>query len=142
MACEASRTPSIRMLGRSSTASDGRDSGRGRPRPRRFVEHIPDAQALLKERVADEHPRVRLEAVRALARIPSAAAAGELHSRCWTEPMDRFLDYGLWLTVNELAEPLLVSAEGRRPVSSTRKHRIRVESIEPRAKRRSCWRKC
>jgi putative heme-binding domain-containing protein len=45
---------------------------------------------------------VRLEAVRALARIPDRGAA-EVALRVLDKPMDRFLDYALWLTARELA---------------------------------------
>jgi putative heme-binding domain-containing protein len=56
---------------------------------------------LLAERVADDHPQVRLEAVRALGQVPSARAA-ELALTALGRPMDRWLDYGLWLTMREL----------------------------------------
>src|SRR5262249_19595246 len=49
----------------------------------------------------DEHPRVRLEAIRAFGGVP------ESQSVVWAlsaldHPMDRTLDYALWLTVREL----------------------------------------
>src|SRR5262249_19999143 len=56
---------------------------------------------LLALRVADEHPQVRLEAVRALGRIPSARAA-EIALVALDRPMDKYVDYGLWLTCREL----------------------------------------
>lgn len=59
--------------------------------------------------VADDSPRVRLEAVRGLARLPvivSTGADGALSAetalRALDKPMDRTLDYALWLTVREL----------------------------------------
>ncbi len=58
---------------------------------------------LLEGLVVDDHPRVRLEAVRALGRIPSERAA-QLAMQVLDRPMDRFLDYGLWLTVNDLRD--------------------------------------
>ncbi len=58
--------------------------------------------SLLGPRVVDEHPRVRLETVRALARFPDPHAA-ELALRALDQPRDRFLDYALWLTARELA---------------------------------------
>jgi putative heme-binding domain-containing protein len=60
-----------------------------------------DPLALLEPRVADEHPRVRLEAVRALGRIADIRAAA-LALRALERPVDRFLDYALWLTAREL----------------------------------------
>lgn len=57
---------------------------------------------------ADPHPRVRVEAVRALGRTGSAAGAA-LALGVLDSPTDRFLDYALWLTINELAEPWLAA---------------------------------
>lgn len=56
---------------------------------------------LLAERVSDTHPQVRLEAVRALGRIPDRRAV-EIALWALNRPMDRFLDYGLYLTVRDL----------------------------------------
>ena len=66
--------------------------------------------AALEKLVADEHPRVRLEAVRALGKIPKARAA-EVALSVLDRPMDPFLDYALWLTINELAEPWLAAVK-------------------------------
>ncbi len=63
---------------------------------------------LLAARIADEHPRVRMEALRALARIPSARAA-ELALSVLDKPLDPKLEYALWLTINDLAEPWLAA---------------------------------
>ena len=52
----------------------------------------------------DPHPRVRLEAVRALGRFPTAESAAAALAVLDTE-MDPYLDYAVWLTINELAEP-------------------------------------
>ncbi|MFM8273419.1 MAG: PVC-type heme-binding CxxCH protein [Gemmata sp.] len=49
----------------------------------------------------DDHPRVRMEAVRGLSEVRSAAAAEHALSAL-NKPMDRILDYALWLTVREL----------------------------------------
>ena len=62
----------------------------------------------LSKLVTDANPRVRLEAVRALGKFNSARAA-ELALSVLNQPMDPFLDYALWLTVNELAEPWLAA---------------------------------
>src|SRR5438445_303095 len=56
---------------------------------------------LLAARVADDHPQVRLEAVRALAHLQSARAA-EVALQALDRPVDKFLDYALWLTAREL----------------------------------------
>lgn len=68
------------------------------------------ALALYQQRVQDAHPRVRLEVVRGLAKLGTSQAA-EIALEALAHPMDRFLDYGLWLTVNELADPLMQSLE-------------------------------
>ena len=75
-------------------------------------ERIPDAwrMKILNALVSDEHPRVRLEAIRALGQIKSGTSAN-IALKALDKPMDRFLDYGLWLTMNDLAEPLLLLQE-------------------------------
>ena len=65
------------------------------------ADRVNNATELLAPRVADEHPQVRLEAVRALAMIPSARSA-ELALVALDRPLDRFLDYGLTLTLMDL----------------------------------------
>ena len=57
--------------------------------------------SVLEECCTDAGPGVRLEAVRALARFPEARAA-EIALSVLDKPMDRILDYALWLTVREL----------------------------------------
>ena len=65
---------------------------------------LPDGAALLAARVKDAHPRVRLEAIRALAKVGTGWAAATA-LQVLEQPMDRFLDYALWLTMNDLAAP-------------------------------------
>ena len=69
--------------------------------------------ALLGERVADEHPRVRLEAVRALAQFPSLKSA-ELAMSALDRPIDTFLEYALWLTATQLAPRWLPEVQAGR----------------------------
>jgi putative heme-binding domain-containing protein len=64
-------------------------------------DRLSDPLALLADRVTDDHPRVRLEAVRALARVPSPRSA-DLALRALGRPTDRFLDYASWLSAREL----------------------------------------
>jgi putative heme-binding domain-containing protein len=90
------------------SAKDGRIRAAGVRVLGDWANRLPDAQALLKERLADEHPRVRLEAIRAIAKIPTAESANAA-LQVLDKPMDRFLEYGLWLTMNDLAEPWLES---------------------------------
>jgi putative heme-binding domain-containing protein len=94
------------------------------------------ALELLSKRIADDHPRVRIEALRALARIPTARAAelalsvldarsrGREPAADQTAPgnngrsftaaatdLEPFLEYALWLTINDLAEPWAAAVE-------------------------------
>jgi putative heme-binding domain-containing protein len=61
-------------------------------------------------RIKDAHPRVRLEAARALSRIPTLRAA-ELVLSAVDMPMDTHLDYALWLSINDLARPWVEAIE-------------------------------
>ncbi len=56
---------------------------------------------LFRRAAIDEHPRVRLEGVRALAEIPSAKSAEDA-TAALDQPMDRFLDFALWQTMRDL----------------------------------------
>lgn len=69
---------------------------KGRPAPDDVYEHL----------LADPFPRVRVEALRAIGSIPSLRSAG-LALDTLNRPMDRFIDYALWLTINDLAKPWL-----------------------------------
>jgi putative heme-binding domain-containing protein len=67
-----------------------------------------NARKLLTARVADANPRVRMEAVRALATLHTARAA-EIAMTALDLPVDRTLDYALWLTAKDL-EPYWMPA--------------------------------
>ena len=64
----------------------------------------------LAKLVHDPAPRVRLEALRALAKIPSAQSA-ELALGVLDQPMDPNLDYALWLTINDLSGPWIAALQ-------------------------------
>jgi putative heme-binding domain-containing protein len=66
------------------------------------------ALSLLAKLVADDHPQVRLEAVRVLARIPDLHAA-DLALQALDRPVDKYLDSALWQTLREL-EPVWMPA--------------------------------
>ena len=87
---------------------------------------------LLARRVADDFPRVRLEALRALARIPSARAA-DLALSVLNKPMDTFLDYAAWLTINDLAQPWIAAVESGawKPEGREKQLEFALKSIEP-----------
>jgi putative heme-binding domain-containing protein len=73
-----------------------------------WLKRIPNSGELLARGIADEHPRVRVEAARGLAKIPTARSA-ELVLGALDRPMDPFLDYALWLSINDLAEPWIAA---------------------------------
>lgn len=74
---------------------------------------VPHAAGLLAAQVDDEHPRVRLEAVRALALLNTAEAA-ELAMRALDRPVDRFIDHALWLTARDLTNQWLPALQAGR----------------------------
>jgi putative heme-binding domain-containing protein len=67
----------------------------------RWGSRMTDALELLEAQVADEHPRVRIEAVRALKEFSDPRAI-EIATKALDKPMDRFLEHALWLTANDL----------------------------------------
>jgi len=87
-----------------------------------WADRLPNPLALLAERVADEHPRVRLEAVRSLAAIPQPRAI-ELAMQALDRPVDRYVDYALWLTAREL-QPVWLPAlqEGKLTFGGNPRH--------------------
>ena len=66
-----------------------------------WLTDIPQHLDWLQARVHDEHPRVRLEAVRTLARCHDANAVS-IALEALDHDVDQWLDYALWLTVREL----------------------------------------
>ena len=63
-------------------------------------------RGLLEAGVSDEHPRVRLEAVRGWKGIAEAESAQQA-LKALDQPMDRFLDFALWQTLRDLRESWL-----------------------------------
>ncbi len=66
-------------------------------------EQIPDPLSLLEARVADENPRVRLEAVVALTRLGTAKAV-QVALRALDKPTDQFLDHAIYLAAHNLPD--------------------------------------
>ncbi len=71
---------------------------------------LDDAESLLATAILDEYPRVRLEAVLALAEIDTTQAA-EIALRALDSPGDRWLDYAIWHTVRRLGPRWVPSLE-------------------------------
>jgi putative heme-binding domain-containing protein len=90
---------------------------RARAAATRVVRHwharLSDPLGLLAVQVADDYPRVRLEAVRALAHILRPHSV-ELAMRALDRPVDRFLDYALWLTARQLQPSWLPEVQAGR----------------------------
>ncbi len=76
--------------------------------PSSSVASFSDAQRLtvLSRLIHDPSPKTRLEALRALARIKSPESV-TLALSVLDLPMDPTLDYGLWLTINDLSQPFV-----------------------------------
>lgn len=62
---------------------------------------LDDAFLLISRGTEDLHPRVRLEAVRGLARFQTSAAV-ESVVKALDQPVDRFLDFAIWQTLRDL----------------------------------------
>ncbi|MCE9531975.1 MAG: HEAT repeat domain-containing protein [Planctomycetes bacterium] len=87
-----------------------------------WYESIPSALELATERVRDDHPRVRLEAVRTLARFRTARAA-EVAMTALDKPVDRVIDYALWLTAKDLESAWMASfKEGKLDFNGNARH--------------------
>ncbi len=78
-----------------------------------WQDRLPRAAEYYRRGAVDEHPRVRLEAVRALALVPMPEAA-EWAMAALDYPMDEFLDFALWQTMRDLQDHWLPALrEGR-----------------------------
>lgn len=62
---------------------------------------LPNPVEMLARRIVDEHPRVRLETIRALAEFPSIQSI-ELAMLALDRPVDPNIDYALWMTARDL----------------------------------------
>lgn len=87
---------------------------------------------LLSTLVRDPSPKVRVDALRGLARIPTARAA-ELALGVLEMPMDPKLDYALWLTLNDLAEPWIaaVTSGAWKPAGREGQLAFALRSLKP-----------
>ncbi len=124
--------PEPGLLSRLLAAKDGRVRAAAVRTLRFWQDRINDSYCLLAERTKDEHPRVRLEAIRALTHNPhpqAASAALEGLNR----PMDRFLDYALWLSLNDLAESWVDAIQSGqwRPQGREKQLEFGLQSIPP-----------
>jgi putative heme-binding domain-containing protein len=100
--CQSLDTVDARLLDAVLNAKDHRARAAACRVVAAWADRLPHPLDLLAPRVADDHPQVRLEAVRALAHVPDPKAA-VLAAKALDKPMDKWLDYALWLTLRELA---------------------------------------
>ena len=80
-------------------------------------DRVPDALARFKAIASDEHPRVRLEAVRAASFFREAAAA-DVALEALRKPMDYYLDYTMRETLRQLEPVWRKAIADGRPVAA------------------------
>ena len=100
-AYQSLNTPEPDLLARLLTSNDPRVRAAAVRVVQHWKDRLSNPLALLAPRVIDDHPRVRLEAVRVLGHIPEVASA-ELAFQALDKPVDKFLDYAIWLTARDL----------------------------------------
>jgi putative heme-binding domain-containing protein len=129
---QALDTVEPRLLARVLKATDGRIRAAAVRVTGAWHDHLSNARDLLAAAIKDEHPRVRLEAARALATIPSSKSA-ELVLGLLDKPMDSFLDYAVWLSINDLAKPWLHAIETDAWKSEGREKELEfgLKAVEP-----------
>lgn len=94
--------PNQPLLDRLLEASDGRIRAAATRVLGYWIGRIANPRERLARLVRDPHPRVRLEAIRALAELPSMPSF-ELALETLDQPLDPFLEYTLKLTAREMA---------------------------------------
>jgi putative membrane-bound dehydrogenase domain len=98
-----------------------------------WADRLPEAAALLRARVHDEHPRVRMEAVVACSELADTAAA-EIALRVVDRPRDKFIDYALAQSLRALQpywKPAL--AAGQFPLGQQAPYATVLKQIADRA---------
>ncbi len=103
---EGCRAVDPELLGRVLAADDFRFRAAAVHTLSNEHERIPATLDLLAKAVQDEHPRVRLEAIRALS-FMQAPAAAELALQAAMRPVDYWIDYTLEHTLGALSEDIL-----------------------------------
>lgn len=101
------------LLERCLTATDHRVRAAAVRVTGQLAPQLSDPLMLLARSIQDEHPRVRLETIRALAEIPEARSI-EIALEALQQDIDQYLDYTLWLTCRDLEAvwtPALLAGE-------------------------------
>jgi putative membrane-bound dehydrogenase-like protein len=89
------------LLAKLLSATDPRVRAIGARTVGAWADSLPDPLKLLQERVRDEHPRVRLEAVVAASYVPKAESVGVV-TQALEAPLDPFLEYAIRLSARVL----------------------------------------
>jgi mono/diheme cytochrome c family protein len=98
---ESHETVRPALLTKLLSAKDSRVRAYGTRVIGNWATQLPDALNLLKERVRDENPRVRLEAIVASSYVESPKAI-EVATEALAHPQDRFIEYSLALASRSL----------------------------------------
>lgn len=99
--CATNEIVDTEILAKTLTCSDPKARAFAARMVGRWHDRLADPLSLLRERLADDHPRVRLEAVLACSQIPSAKALDEAVAVLdW--PADRWVDYAFKQTIHRL----------------------------------------
>lgn len=88
------------LLKQCLSAKDGRARAAAIRVARHWKDKLPGTYAMIAPLANDEHPRVRLEAVRALSLYEEPTVLTDAY-QALDHPADEFLDYALWLTTRE-----------------------------------------
>ena len=120
------------LLRKVLAAQDGRIRAAGVRVASYWYDRLPGAVALVAAAINDTNPRVRLEAVRALAGIPGERSAALVLSALEKE-MDPFLDYGVWLSINDLADSWVAAVKSGawKPDEHENQFQFALKAIEP-----------
>ncbi len=100
---ECIASPQPELLKACLQAKDGRARAAAVRVAREWKDELPETYALIAPLAGDIHPRVRLEAVRALALYDQPTVLTDAY-QALDLPVDEFLDYALWLTTRETRE--------------------------------------
>ena len=120
------------LLDRLLAAEDGRVRAAAVRVLRFWQNRIGGSEKKLAAAIRDAHPRVRMEAMRGLIHQKDAAAAAAVLEGL-EKPMDRFLDYAMWLSIRDLAEPWVNSIRTGLWSSLGRERQLEfgLQAIEP-----------
>ena len=95
---------------------------------------LSEGMGFLRAAIHDEHPRVRLEAIRGLGKLKTAESA-TVALLALEHPRDRFIDFALATTMDELTDPLMAALrQGEwKPHSSGQEEQLDffLSAIEP-----------